>query len=197
MPHSPGEPIIAARTGYTGEDGFEFFCSPALAPALWDEILQKGAAYGIGPVGLGARDSLRLEAALPLYGHELDAGHSPVESGLSRFIDWNKHNYSGYARIESDRETGGAETLIALRMQENGIPRAEYPVGRGEAPIGRITSGGFSPTLEIGIALAWVENTPSRSMPEIGLDIWVEIRKKRIRAISCARPFYKPSSDKR
>lgn len=183
-------PLRVARTGYTGEDGFEIFVPPAAAAALWELILDKGYVHGIGPAGLGARDSLRLEAALPLYGHELDLAHSPVESELSRFVDWDKEAYLGSARLLRDRAEGGRERLIAIIMEESGIPRGDYVVGCGDVVMGRVTSGTFGPTVGKGIALAFV--LPQYA--EIGLDIWVEIRKKRVRARVCSKPFYKARS---
>lgn len=186
-----GSSLLVARTGYTGEDGFEFFCPPDLAPGLWARLLEDGKAWGVGPAGLGARDSLRLEAALPLYGHELDRTHSPVESDLGRFIDWDKSAYIGRERILKDRAEGGKERLVAITVADGGIPRADYPVGQGEQVIGSVTSGGFSPTLEKGVALAFVKS----EFAQIGLDIWVEIRKKRVQAVISKKPFYKPHSN--
>ncbi len=181
-----GTPLLIARTGYTGEDGFEIFLDNAAAPLLWDAILDRGQGSGMGPIGLGARDSLRLEAALPLYGHELDRDHSPVESGLARFVDWDKKDYIGCERLVRDRETGGDVRLIAFRMEEPGIPRSDYIVGAGDAPIGKVTSGVFSPILGVGVGLAFASRA---AKAEIGLDIWVEIRKKRHRALVVKPPF--------
>lgn len=178
-----GAELLVARTGYTGEDGFELFCPPALAPELWERIVDQGA----WPVGLGARDSLRLEAGLPLYGHELDRDHSPVESDLSRFVDWDKVEYIGRERLLADRASGGKERLIAFVLQEPGIPRIHYPIGVGEAVVGEVRSGGFSPLLAQdgcgGIGLGFVE----KDLARIGLDIWVEIRKKRVGATICEK----------
>lgn len=180
-------PLIVARTGYTGEDGVEIFTPNEALPALWAHLLTAGAPLHIGPVGLGARDSLRLEAGLPLYGHELDLDHSPVESGLSRFVDWNKTDFIGYERLHRDRASGGRERLVGLIAEAPHIPREGYVVLQNDTPSGKITSGTYAPSLERGIAMAFV--TPA--LDQIDLDIWVEIRKKRVAARISRRPFYK------
>ena len=144
-----GEWLIS-RTGYTGEDGFELYLPPAQAPYVWQRLLSAGAV----PAGLGARDSLRLEAALPLCGHELSAEISPIEAGLSRFVHLDK---SPPGFIGQDRlSLPPARRLIGLRATGRLIPRAGYPVSKDGIPVGRVTSGGYSPSLRQGIALALV-----------------------------------------
>ncbi len=143
---------LISRTGYTGEDGFEIYLPPHDAPKLWDRLIESGAL----PAGLGARDSLRLEAGLPLYGHELTDEISPLEAGLARFVDLDKPapGFIGQQALLSQRPE---RRLIGLVSTGHAIPRANYPVVLNEQTIGRVTSGMYSPTLARGICLALVD----------------------------------------
>ena len=149
LEYEPGIAMMIARTGYTGEDGFEIYCPPDSAGALFDRLVAAGAV----PCGLGARDSLRFEAALPLYGHELEADITPREAGLDRFIDLGKGPFIGRDALAA----APARRLIGLRLDSRAIPRAGYPVLYQGAPVGKVTSGMYAPTLGHGFAMALVE----------------------------------------
>ncbi|MDH4226796.1 MAG: glycine cleavage system aminomethyltransferase GcvT [Deltaproteobacteria bacterium] len=179
---------IISRTGYTGEDGFEIYLSTADTPMLWRLLLETGSPMGLMPCGLGARDTLRLEAALPLYGNELDEVTTPVEAGLTRFIDINKHGFVGRDKLSKQIAEGPGKKLVAIEMIEDGIPRTGYRVlTKDGSPCGKITSGTFSPTLKKAIALAYV----SADEAAIGTKLAIEIRGKAKAATVCKLPFYK------
>ena len=143
---------VAAGTGYTGEDGVELTVPAAAAPALWDEIL----AAGVLPAGLGARDTLRLEAGLPLHGHELGPGITPLQAGLGWVVGWSKPEFRGRAALAREREQGVARRLRGIRTDGRQPPREGHAVARGGSEVGVVTSGNFSPVLGCGIALALV-----------------------------------------
>lgn len=148
-----GAECLVAGTGYTGEDGVECAVPLAVAEELWNAVTAAGAV----PAGLGARDTLRLEAGLPLHGHELGAGITPLDAGLGWVVSWTKGDFRGRAALERQREAGVTRALRGLRTEGRRPPRADQPVLRDGREVGRITSGNFSPTLECGIALAFVE----------------------------------------
>lgn len=173
-----GVPGLIARGGYTGSDGFEFMCAAADAPNVWRTLLGAGAV----PCGLGARDVLRLEAALPLYGHELREEWTPYESGCGWAVKMDKPEFVG--RDALLEKTQPSKAVRALKMHGNGIPREGYAVWQNEKPIGEITSGTFSPTLGSGIALAMVPATL-----EIGQSVQVQIRDRVHQAEIVPRPF--------
>lgn len=178
----PGDWIIS-RTGYTGKDGFEFYVSPAQAPALWRDLLAAGAA----PIGLGARDTLRLEAAMPLYGHELSRTITPREAGLDRFLALGKPAFTGRAALQAPP----ARVLIGLAALGKAIPRADYPVLFNGRVVGYVTSGTFSPTRGQGIALALVAREvadPADLSQPVG-DWSIEIRGKPEPFQRCPIPF--------
>ncbi|WP_395641038.1 glycine cleavage system aminomethyltransferase GcvT [Pseudolysinimonas sp.] len=160
-------PVLVARTGYTGEDGFELYLDASAAPALWNDLVAAGAV----PCGLAARDTLRLEAGMPLYGHELTRQTRPVEAGLGRL---------------SDASTPGARVLVGLAAEGKRAGRAGYPVLRDGEVIGEITSGALSPTLGIPIAMAYVEPDASA----IGTQLALDVRGTAIPARVVALPFY-------
>ena len=182
-----GIKILASRTGYTGEDGYEILVENAHAEYLWDKILEDGAEFGIKPIGLGARDTLRLEAALHLYGNDLDENTSPIEAGLSWSIPKDKkENYNGKDVIMNHIANGGNKKLIGIKMLDKSIARHEYEVYFNGEKVGHITSGAPSPTLGTNIALAYVKN-----LNEICTDsiVQVMIREKLHDAIVVKRPF--------
>jgi aminomethyltransferase len=181
--------ILAARTGYTGEDGFEFFCAATEATEVWANIMLAGEELGLKPCGLGARDSLRLEACLPLNGNDLDPVHTPFESGLGNFVSLKKAaNFPGKAKLQEQRIAGVPTKLVALRMVNKGAPpRSHYPVYVGAEKVGEVTSGTLSPTLGWGIGLAYVQ---SKFVGE-GKKIDLEVRGQRLPAEIVAKPFYK------
>jgi aminomethyltransferase len=185
-----GADVFVARTGYTGEDGFELLLSREAGQALWQQLL----ADGVTPCGLGARDSLRLEAAMHLYGADMDATTSPLEVGLGWLVHLEMPKpFIGRAVLERQSAEGVARRLVGLELEGRAIPRHGYPVlaasaQPGSAPIGEVTSGGWSPCLERGIALALVPAELARP----GTALAVQIRGKAEPARVVRRPFYKP-----
>jgi len=177
-----------ARTGYTGEDGFEVFVDVASAVELWDALLAAGRPHGMVPVGLGARDTLRLEAGMPLYGNELDRSTNPVEAGLGRVVKLSKAgDFAGRAALEKVVREGPARRLVGLVLRERGIARHGYPVLAGERTTGVVTSGTMSPTRGEAIAMAYV--APADAEP--GTMLSVEIRGARVAAEVVPLPFYR------
>lgn len=187
-----GVDVLLARTGYTGEDGFEILMKNEFAPKLWNLILEKGKEFGIKPIGLGARDTLRLEAALPLYGSDLNDETSPVESGLSRFIPKDKDaDYNGKTEIINQLKNGVKKHLIGFKMTERAIPRHEYGLYINGKKAGIVTSGGFSPTLNENIGLGYIEE----ELP-VGSDIQVMVRNKLYNAKVVKTPFVEKNKTK-
>jgi aminomethyltransferase len=181
---------LIARTGYTGEDGFEIYVPSDVATSerVWNEVLEAGKEFGIVPCGLGARNTLRLEAKMALYGHEISEKINVWEAGLERYCRMEKSEFIGRAALEKARAAGLQRTLVGLEMVERGIARDGYRClnEAGEA-IGVVTSGSPSPTLGKNIALAYVPP----AMAGLGTIILVEIRSQRCRAQVVATPFYK------
>lgn len=175
---------LISRTGYTGEDGFEIYLPASAALAVWESLVEAGAV----PIGLGARDTLRLEARLPLYGHELSPAINPLEAGLSGFVKWDKPNgFIGREALFAIKEAGGpARRLVGIKP-EGGIARAGYSLGKDGETGGVVTSGTYSPTLEAPIALALVP----RGWGSVGTELWVEIRGRRVPARVVKLPFYR------
>lgn len=176
---------LVSRTGYTGADGFEIYCAAADAEAIFEALLAAGKSPGLLPAGLGARDTLRLEAALPLYGHELTDDLSPLEAGLDRFVDLEGHAFIGADAIRSRRDAGHPVTLAGFVLEERGVARAEYPVAAAGKTVGYVTSGVPSPTLGKSIGLAYVP--PSLAAPGTALEVIV--RGRAIRARVVETPF--------
>lgn len=180
-----GKPLLLARTGYTGEDGFELLVAAEDAAALWDELLQAGAAHDLVPAGLAARDTLRLEAGMPLYGHELSLDTKPVQAGLGRVVVTAKESFVGKDGVEAAAD---APVLVGLAAEGRRAGRAGYPVvDESGAVLGEITSGALSPTLGHPIAMAYV--TPSSA--EEGTAVFLDVRGTRIPATVTALPFYR------
>jgi aminomethyltransferase len=182
-----GAKALVSRTGYTGEDGFEFYVPAAEAAAVWDGLLRSGEPHGLVPAGLGARDTLRFEARLPLYGQELSATISPLEAGLSFFVKLNKGDFIGREALQLQKEHGIPRKLVGLEMIDRGIPRAHYPVFAEGQQIGEVTTGTQSPTLKRNLGLALVDSRFSA----LSTPLEVDIRGKRLRAEVVAAPFYK------
>jgi aminomethyltransferase len=149
-----GVECVAAGTGYTGEDGFEVAVPNDLAPAMWEAV----AATGVAPAGLGSRDTLRLEAALPLHGHELGPGITTLQAGLGWVVGWDKGEFRGRAALDAERQNGVPRRLVGLSTEGRQPPRETTSVLLGGIPVGMVTSGNFSPMLEHGIALALVDS---------------------------------------
>ena len=183
-----GMPALVARTGYTGEDGFEVFVETGSTLELWGVLFDAVRAHGGVPVGLGARDTLRLEAGMPLYGNELDLETSPFEAGLGRVVKLGKpDDFVGRAALEKVSRDGPSRTLVGLVVEGRGIARHGYPVHAGDRRTGVVTSGTQSPTLGVPIAMAYV--APSDA--ETGTVVDVEIRGARVPARVVTLPFYR------
>lgn len=184
-----GTDLIVSRTGYTGEDGAEILCLPDAAPGWWEKMQQAGAR----PCGLGSRDSLRLEMGYPLYGQDMDEDTSPLEAGLSWTVSWSKTpNYVGRAALEAEKAIGPRRQRIALVIDSRRPLRRGDLVFLGGERAGEITSGGFSPTLGSGIALALVDRSLARDRKEAE----IEVRGSRIAARIVKLPFVTPGSSK-
>jgi aminomethyltransferase len=193
-----GQPVLVARTGYTGEDGFELFCDASLAMPLWEALLAAGEPFGLVPAGLAARDSLRLEAGMPLYGHELDADLTPFAAGLGRVVRLDKTDddgapvdFVGRAALEPAAGTTAPSVLVGLAGQSRRAARQGYEVLTPQgAPVGKVTSGAPSPTLGHPIAMAYV--SPEHSEPGTELAVDVRGRAEPVRVVPL--PFYRRPS---
>ncbi|MBU7005760.1 glycine cleavage system aminomethyltransferase GcvT [Phosphitispora fastidiosa] len=178
---------IISRTGYTGEDGFEIYTKPEFGPKIWDKIMETGKDAGVAPIGLGARDTLRLEARLPLYGHEMSDSISPLEAGLGIFVKLNKEAFNGKDALAKQKEAGLKRKLVGFEMVARGIPRNEYTVSKGGQEIGWVTSGSFAPSLNKNIGMALVK----AEYAVIDSELEVNIRNKGVKAKIVPTPFYK------
>ena len=182
-------PVYLSRTGYTGEDGFEIIMKNAAAPALWDLILSKGKSFGIKPAGLGARDTLRLEAALPLYGNDINADTTPVEAGLKWSIPLNKnYDYNGKDTIISQLQTGVSKKLVGFKMLERAIPRHGYEIYINNTKAGYVTSGGYAPTINENIGMGYIDTSFETKLDS---KIQIMVRNKLYNASIVKRPFIK------
>jgi aminomethyltransferase len=176
-----------SRTGYTGEDGFEVFVPPAMAPKLWNALLEAGQGDGLMPCGLGARDTLRLEAAMRLYGNDIDDTTTVLEADLNWIIGWNKPSFIGLEPLRRQKDSGVTRKLVGFAMVDRAIARHGHPVMRGDQQVGVVTSGTQTPFLKKAIGMAYVP----RHMTELGTELEVDIRGRRAKAIVVALPFYK------
>ncbi len=183
-----GCPVRLARTGYTGEDGFEVFCDPRYATTIWQTLLRAGAGHGVIACGLACRDSLRLEAAMPLYGHELDETLTPYEAGLGRLVALGKpSDFVGREALAERAEHPVSQVRVGLRCEGRRSPRAGYPVLDADGQtVGRVTSGAPSPTLGYPIAMAYVDLDHA----EVGTTLAVDVRGSRVAAEVVTLPFY-------
>lgn len=182
-----GTVAMVSRTGYTGEDGFEIYLNPEDAPKVWREILEAGKEEGVLPCGLGARDTLRFEACLPLYGRELSPNITPIEAGLGFAVKPEKGDFIGRDVLAEQKAEGPPRKLVGLEMIDRGIPRTYYPVYAGEEKIGEVTTGTQSPTLKKSVGLALIR----AEYAEPGNEVEVEIRGRRLRAAVVKTPFYR------
>jgi len=183
-----GLPVWIARTGYTAEDGFELFCDAKDAPALWDRLIEAATTAGGKPVGLGARDTLRLEGRLPLYGNDLDQETTPLEAGLGWVVKLDGDDFIGRDALRAQAAAGVARKLTGFVMTERGIARHGYPIHDADgAVVGTVTSGGPAPTLEKNVGLGYV---PSR-LSVAGTKLSIDCRGKRVDAEVVKGPFYK------
>ena len=177
--------VIVARTGYTGEDGYELYVDVPDAASLWQALTDAGADHGLVPAGLASRDTLRLEAGMPLYGHELGLDTLPEQAGLGRVVNLTK-DFVGKPGIEAG-PAGGARVLVGLRSEGRRAGRAGYPVLSGDAEVGTVTSGALSPTLGYPIAMAYVDP----AVAESGTQLDIDVRGSRVAATVVPLPFYK------
>jgi aminomethyltransferase len=185
--------IFIARTGYTGEDGFEVITPAGVIVPVWNRILQVGHAFCLQPAGLGARDTLRTEVCYPLYGHELDEQTTPLEAGLGSFVALDKPEFMGRAVLLDQKTNGVTKRCVAFQMTDKSAPpRPHYPIwstGAGSSRVGQVVSGTQSPSLGIGIGLGYVP--PALAKP--GTAIEIEIRGRRWPAAVVAKPIYRKS----
>jgi len=189
-----GRAAWVARTGYTGEDGFEIFCRPEDAPHIWDALMAAGTPAGLVPAGLAARDTLRLEAGMPLYGNELGPDMTPFEAGLGRVVKFDKPgDFVGREALAARASAGPRKHLVGLTIQSRRIPRHGYPVlADGEAR-GTVTSGAPSPTLGVPIAMAYLDTDTSQPEGDTSQDhavLAVDIRGQAVPAHLTDLPFY-------
>ncbi|MUK87144.1 glycine cleavage system aminomethyltransferase GcvT [Ornithinibacillus sp. L9] len=179
---------LVSRTGYTGEDGFEIYIDPASGCDLWDLLLEVGKDKGLEPIGLGARDTLRFEASLPLYGQELSKDITPIEAGLKFAVKMDKAvDFIGKERLKEQLENGPARKIVGIEMIDKGIPRHGYEVTHDGQVVGFVTSGTQSPTLNKNIGLVLV----NANVTEIGTELSVQVRKRTLRAKVIPKSFLK------
>lgn len=182
------KPALVSRTGYTGEDGFEIYIAKEEGPKLWNLILDAGKDKGLLPVGLGARDTLRFEANLPLYGQELSESITPIEAGLKFAVKVNKEtDFIGKEVLKAQVENGTSRKIVGIEMIDKGIPRHGYQVFQGEEEIGVVTTGTQSPTLQKNIGLALIKSEYAVE----GTELEIQVRKRRLRAMIIPRTFLK------
>ena len=176
---------LVSQTGYTGEDGFELYCAAGDAPALWRALLAAGQPEGLIPCGLGARDTLRMEAAMPLYGHEMDDTVTPFETGLGAFVKMDKDDFIGKAALAAQGEP--SRTRVGLKVTGRGIVREHCTLYQGQQEVGKTTSGTHCPFIGGAIAMALVE----RSVSEVGTALEADVRGRRVAVEVVPTPFYK------
>jgi aminomethyltransferase len=179
-------PVLVSRSGYTGEDGFEIYSDGARIGNIWDKLLETGADYGIKPVGLGARDTLRLEAGMMLYGNDMDEATTPLEVVYGWVTDLDK-DFTGCEAVRRMKQNGPAKKLVGFEMEDRGIARHGYSVFKEGTEVGMVTSGTFTPTLKKAIGLAFVPVSCS----EPGTEIFIHIRDHHAKARIVKLPFYK------
>lgn len=186
-----GHPATVARTGYTGEDGFEIFVGPGEAEALWRRLIESGREKGLQPAGLGARDTLRLEAKMCLYGNDMDETTSLVEAGLGWIVslDESKGEFNGRRVLEAQKKDGAPRTLVGFEVTGRGIARHGYPVLLDGSPVGPVTSGSYAPYLQKNIGLCYLPAARS----SVGTAVEVDVRGRNVAARVVPTPFYKRS----
>jgi aminomethyltransferase len=179
--------VTVSRTGYTGEDGFEIFVPPNMADRVWQALMESGRSADVVPVGLGARDTLRLEASMRLYGNDIDETTSALEAGLGWTVGWNKASFVGDARLREQRAEGVSRKLIGFEMIDRGIARHGHQVTQHGKPVGVVTSGTQTPFLRKAIGMAYVPV----DLAAVGTDLDIDIRGRVSRARVVPMPFYK------
>jgi aminomethyltransferase len=191
--HVAGVETIISRTGYTGEDGFELYFDRSGSEEVWSALLEAGAAHGIEPCGLGARDTLRLEMKYALYGNDIDESTNPYEGGLAWIVKLDKGEFTGREALARIAEDGPKRRLVGFRLDERGIPRAGYPVLLGGERVSEVRSGAMSPTLGYGIGTCYLP----RGSTKAGTPLAVEIRGRALPGAVVKTPFYGGGSLKR
>jgi len=181
-----GEKCLVSRTGYTGEDGFEIYTSNETIEKIWDKLLQVGKDLGLKPTGLGCRDTLRFEVALPLYGNELSKDISPLEASLGYFVKLDKANFIGKSALVKQKSEGLKRKTVGFEMLERGIPRHGYEVVVDGKIVGFVTTGYYSPSLKKNIGLAIIETEHS----ELDKEVFINIRNKPAKAKVIGKKFY-------
>ncbi|MCZ6728023.1 MAG: glycine cleavage system aminomethyltransferase GcvT [Acidobacteria bacterium] len=182
-----GVRALISRTGYTGEDGFELYVAPERAEALWRAVMEAGSGHGLVPAGLGARDTLRLEAGMALYGHELDDATTAWEAGLAWTVKMDSGDFIGRAALAAARESRPSKKLAGFEIRGRGIARAGCVAFGAGREIGRVTSGTFSPTLERALGMAYL----APGWDEVGRAFEIDVRGRRLPAEVVELPFYK------
>ena len=181
------EHVIISATGYTGSGGFEIYCKNSEVQQVWDKVFEAGADFGIKPIGLAARDTLRLEMGYCLYGNDIDDTTSPLEAGLGWITKFTKE-FVNHEALAAQKEEGVTRKLVAFQLEERGIPRSGYAIVDAEGnEIGKVTSGTMSPSLSKGIGLGYVP----KALSKVDSEIFVQIRKSQVRATVVKLPFYK------
>ena len=181
------ENVIISATGYTGSGGFEIYCKNTQVEKIWSQVLEAGSSWGIQPIGLAARDTLRLEMGYCLYGNDIDDTTSPLEAGLGWITKFNK-DFINSVSLKKQKEQGVSQTLVGFELSQRGIPRQGYAIVDAQGtPIGRVTSGTMSPSLGKGIGLGYVPVL----LKEVGSQIYIQIRNKIVPAMVVKLPFYK------
>lgn len=182
------EHVIISATGYTGSGGFEIYCKNSEVKQVWDKVFEAGADFGIQPIGLAARDTLRLEMGFCLYGNDIDDTTSPLEAGLGWITKLNKEDFIDKDFLSKQKEAGVSRKLVAFEMVDRGIPRHDYRIlNESGDVIGKVTSGTMSPSMKVSIGLGYVETAYSG----VDSEIFVEIREKPVKAKVVKLPFYK------
>ncbi len=181
------EHVIISATGYTGSGGFEIYCKNSEVEQVWNKVFEAGAPYGIKPIGLAARDTLRLEMGFCLYGNDIDDTTSPIEAGLGWITKFTK-TFTDCDQLKAEKEEGVNRKLVAFEMIDRGIPRHDYPIQDANGNvIGKVTSGTMSPSMKVGIGLGYV----SLEHTAVDSEIFIEVRDKGLKAKVVKLPFYK------
>ncbi len=180
------ENVLISATGYTGSGGFEIYCKNEEVAQIWKEVFEAGAAYGIKPIGLAARDTLRLEMGYCLYGNDINDNTSPIEAGLGWITKFNKQ-FSNSDYLKKQKKNGVAKKLVGFALQDKGVPRKDYEIADPDGnPIGIVTSGTMGPSVKKGIGMGYVTSEYSK----IGSEIYIKVRKKLLKAQVVKMPFY-------
>lgn len=183
IPHA-----IISATGYTGSGGFEIYCKNSEVVQVWDRVFEAGASYDIKPIGLAARDTLRLEMGFCLYGNDIDDSTSPLEAGLGWITKFGKADFIDKTYLQDQKEKGLQRKLVAFELVDKGIPRHDYPILSGEGRvIGKVSSGTMSPSMKVAIGLGYIET----AFTSIDTEIFIEVRGKGLKAKVVKLPFYK------